>query len=94
MIVEADSQIITRGIPSRSASAQCGGAKGVIDSDVQVVATIVGGSNEMEVLKSSRQIRLRDVLQQTLRNGINLRDRIVRERHTGGGIEDFHRRSC
>src|SRR5262249_3703509 len=47
--------------------------------------------HEVEILETSRKIWLRDVLQQTFRDWIDLGKCVVRERKACGGIDDFHR---
>src|SRR5262249_34694153 len=69
----------------------------VIDSNVQVIAAIVGGGHEMKVLITARrrcQVRQRNVGEQSLGNWVDCSNRVVRKRRTSCGIKNLYGLSC
>src|SRR5579862_3781431 len=93
MIVESKRQIIPRGVATRAAPSQSSGAERVIYPNIEIIAAVIGGRNEMKVLEISGQIRLWNIRQQTFGNGINLRNCVIRKRGVGRWIKNFRRLS-
>src|SRR5208337_941387 len=78
MVVEAERQIVAWSIPaSTAAPARGSGSERVIQTYVQIVAVAVGGGDVMEILITARQIWQWNVLQQSLRSSVDLRNRVV-----------------
>src|SRR5580658_8815230 len=94
MVVKTDLQTVTRSVTASTSSAPsprgCR-AKTVVDADVQVVAIVGGGGHEVEVLKCARQVRHRNIRQQSLRYRVDLRNLVARESGVGQGIENLYR---
>ena len=87
VIVKAESQVVAWSASSPPPSARWRGAKGVIDPHVEIVAVTGSGGHEMKILIIAGKIRQRDVVQQSCRGGIDLRNRIVRERSVRAGLK-------
>ena len=98
MIVETELQAVARCVAataSATASARGRCAKAVVDTYVQIVAVAGGGSHIVEVLISARQVRQRNIGQQSQRYRVDLRNRvagrIAGERLVRRGIENLYR---